>query len=517
MRQPAFLGLDVGSTNIKAAVFDATGGRIAVAHSATPTSRASGGRAEHDADQLWATAASVMGEAARQIPSRYDVAAIGCASMGESVVPVDAAGEPLGPMIAWYDRRTVEQAEWCERIIGRERIYSITGQPVDPQYSATKLLWTKTHQPALYDRARCWLSAADFVVLRLSGVVATDLSLASRTMLFDQRARDWSDEMLEQLGIERALLPQVLPAGTRVGGVTAFAAASTGVRQGTPVVIAGQDRLCGAFAVRQGLPLAVDATGTAETLLLPIRGYPARTLTEAGHMPCFADVVPDQYVYMGRVGFAGAVVDWVQRELFGANVGSLPSIDDTYTAMMAEIALPLRFSGLLCLATFGRSTTPEWDPVSAFGAFFGLTIDTRRAQLLQAVLEGVGYQLRANVEWLERMTSTLLQPIRVEGRTGQNRLWLQLKADITGRSVEAVRVDDTAALGAAFQAAVGAGAFVDHAAAAQGISLAVTVAEPDPARKRIYDSVFERIRPIALELVPSLNANLSALAPANGA
>ncbi len=516
MRRSAFVGFDIGSSLIKAAIFDTAGSQLAMAHAVTPTSRASRGRAEHDANSIWAAVTSAIRQATEQMPAGYEIAGVGCASMGESVVPVDSAGEPIGPMIAWYDRRTVEEAEWCANVIGRERIYSITGQPVDPQYSATKLLWTRRHEPALYDQARTWLSAADFVILRLSGTAATDLSLASRTMLFDQQRRDWSDEMLEQLGIARALLPQVLPAGTKVGEVIRVSADRTGVRQGTPVVLAGQDRLCGAFAVRQGLSLAVDATGTAETLLLPTQDYRVRTLAEAGYMPCFADVVPNQLVFMGRVGLAGAVVDWVRRELFGTAPGGQLSSDDEYAAMMAEIASPLRFSGLLCLATFGRSATPGWDPVSAYGAFFGLTTETRRSQLLQAVLEGVAYQLRANVEWLEKMTSTVLRPVRVEGHAGQNPLWLQLKADVLGRPMEAADADESAALGAAFQAAVGVGVFADHAAASRSISLPITVAEPDQARQHIYNSVFENVRPAALGLVPALNAKLSAIAPANG-
>jgi len=466
----------------------------------TPTTRHSDGRAEHDVDALWSTMARAIASTVADIPD-HRIAAVGLASVGETGVPLDDAGRPVRPAIAWFDSRGQEQADWWTEQVGRDRVGRITGQPIDAHYGVNRLLWLREHEPHHFERTRHWLSLADLVILRLTGEYVTDFTLASRTMVFDQRTLDWSDELLSVAGIDRSIFPIAVASGTRVGVVTEKAAADTGLSVGTPVVTGGHDRLCAAYAARGNELVPVDSTGSAEALVMPIDAYIEGDPSELGYAACYADVVPGRFVISARVGYAGAIIDWYRRLLEAPTGKSEPfSVDDV-------VDWPLIFSGLLCYPSFGRVVAPDWDPALAGGAIIGLDLGNRPSQIVQGLIEGVGYALRANVEWLERIVGHRVSTIRVEGAMVRSRTWMQLKADITGRHVQGVRMEEATALGAALLAGIGAGIYSDHASAAASVRHEVNDWQPTPELSRIYDDVFEdgfRQLPRALGRVASV-------------
>jgi xylulokinase len=495
------VGLDVGTTSIKAVAFEGSGRPLAHARLPTPTTRPQAGRAEHDPTTLWDAVSSTLRTVTRQLAEGWRVGGVAPATVGEAGVPVDAAGKELRPLISWFDGRAAAEARWWRRTLGSERIYALTGQTVDAHYGACKLVWIRAHEPDVYAAMRTWLSMHDWIIHRLTGELVTDVTIASRTMLLDRRSRGWSSEMLETAGLQHGQLPRVVPSGTQVGTVHSEAAAATGLPEGTPVMTGGHDHLCAAFAARSGDRTPVDSTGTVEGVVLPVSDIPAGDPGHAAHVSCYPDVVPGGYVLSAQVGLAGALVEWLRREMFDVDGAD----DDAYRHMTSQIPTPLRFSGVVCYPLFGRGVSPTWDPDSARGAFLGLTTTHHRGHLLQAALEGTCFSLRANIVWLEDLTGRRIEPLRVEGGVVRNRTWLQLKADITGRAVDALHFDHTAALGAAVLAGVGVGVYPDHRKGGAAVSPTVERFEPDSARTAEYSRVFHEV----FEALPS------ALGPTN--
>ncbi|MFQ5857522.1 MAG: L-fuculokinase [Anaerolineae bacterium] len=402
--------------------------------------------------------------------------------------------------------RAVEQSEWWARELGVDKVYELTGMPIDAHFSANKLLWIRKHDPEVLRRARWWLSVADLVNNRLCRAFVTDQSLASRTMLFDQRTRSWSPELLKAAGLDPELFPPPLISGTRVGEITPDAAKLTNLPTGTPVVLGGHDHLCGAYVTRQGQDMAVDSTGTAEVVVLPVSSYFPRRPAEAGYIPCYADVVPGRYVYVAKVGYAGALVEWLRREIFqGSGHEMEEEVVSEYQLLMDRIPSPLEFSGLVCYPTFGRPITPTWEPDAVGGAFLGLTIAHHNGHLLQAVLEGNGYSLRANIEAIERLAGLSIRDLRVVGGATQNTIWMQLKADITGRVVESVRMEEATVLGAAILAGVGVGRYGDHLEAARGVVIESRKWQPDNVRQAVYDRIYCQVYRSLPETLGPLN------------
>lgn len=498
MTAPGLLAIDVGTSSIKVVGFDLAGMPIGERRAETPTNRHPDGRAEHDVGALWGVTAGLVRSLVDSLAG-HRLEAVAVTSVGEAGVPLDADGEPVRPAFAWFDPRGGDEAEWWRREAGAERIYGITGQPLDAFYSVNRLLWLRTHEPEAFRRTRHWLGLGDLIVHRLAGVYATDFSIASRTLCFDQTRLDWSDELLSLAGLDRDLFPLAVRGGTRIGAVGHAASALTGLREGTPVVAGGHDRMCAAFAVRGVEDLPVDSTGSAEAIVLPVRDFAAATRDMPPVISCGADVVPGQYVLSARVGFATALTDWYGRDVAG---GTLPADID------AAVRLPLRFSGLLAYSSFGRVLAPTWDERARSGAILGLTLKHTSADILQALVEAVGYSLRANLDWLATHTGRPIDVVRVEGSLNRSRVWMQLKADITGRRMEAAEIHEATALGAALLAGVGAGIYRDHAAAAGAVRRDVVPWEPSdlaPTYARVYEKAFRLLPDLIAAVAPVLD------------
>jgi xylulokinase len=489
---PALVGIDLGTSSIKVAAFDLGGRLVALHRCDTPTWRGPNGLAEHDPDLLWQTTLSLLKKLHQALGATASVEAIACTSVGEAGMALDHSLKPVRPAIAWFDARAGAQAEFWKEAVGMDAVNRVTGQAIDPHYGANKLLWMRAHEPQAFAATRKWVSLADFIILQLSGAVVTDRSLASRTLLFDQRRLSWSRELLKAADLDPSLMPDVEVAGTRIGALLPAVAEHTGLRAGTPIALAGHDRPCGAFAARGGQHMAIDSTGSAEAIVLPIDNYVERTAEEAGFVACYADVTPDHYIFSARVGYAGALVDWFRREF-----GESAEVAISSESLEAGIRQPLQPSGLLVYPSFGRALAPAWNASTRAGAILGLTLAHGRADIYQALIEGVCFSLRGRLDWLETLSEASIDVVRVEGGVVRSDIWLQLKADITGRAVDAVLMEEPTALGAALLAGVAVGAFPDHHAAARSLSPVIKPYAPDPSRSAhyatLYDSRFRKL------------------------
>ncbi|NNC79268.1 MAG: hypothetical protein HKN94_03855 [Acidimicrobiales bacterium] len=270
----AFIGLDLGTTGVKAVAFDSDDRQLALSTVPTPTHPTTAGGAEYDADELWAAACEVLRAVAEELAaSGHWIESVATASMAEAGVLLDGKGRPVAPIIAWFDKRTEPQLEWWREVVGAERTLAIAATPPRAVFGGAKMLWTREKTPDAWQAGRHWLNMADWAAFRLTGTMATDYSLASRTMLLDLRARQWSDELLDASGLDRSRLAPLIQSGERVGQVTATASAESGLPTGIPVGAGGQDDICAALALGVTEPgMMVDSMGTAEAFVLVIDG-----------------------------------------------------------------------------------------------------------------------------------------------------------------------------------------------------------------------------------------------------
>jgi xylulokinase len=494
------IGLDVGTSSVKAVAVTLDGRLLGRAATPTPTVRANGGRVEHPADALRRAVLEVLRGLMERTGDRCAACAIGVTSMGEAGALVDRLGNVLHPVIGWSDRRTRPQIDWLRARFSDDELYDLVGHALEPCWGFPKLMWLKEHSAALFETAQCWLSVGDLAVLWLSGERLTDYSLASRTMAFDQTARDWAGALLEAVGIPVGLFPPARQSGTRAGTTDRAVESETGVPAGTPVVVGGHDRLCGAYAARAGSDTVVDSVGTAEAVVVSVAAAePAAASAKAAHIPRYCDVVPERMAYSARVGQSGAVVEWLRREVFTAPGQPLAS----YEEMMGELHDPPQFRGVVCYPAFGRSIRASAEDDLMYGAYLGLTDAHTRGDLLQASLEAAGFSLRRNLEALGGTGAGSAGPIRVEGGAAQSAAWMQIRADVIGQDLESIETPHVAALGAALLAGVGAGIYRDHREAAAALRHETRRWQPDIERHHVYDRVYTAVyRDLPASLAP---------------
>lgn len=488
------IGLDVGTTNTKAVAFDPdTGHVVAVASRPTPYVGIGAGEREIDPGQLWEGVAACLREVMGAAPGR--VLALGIASMAEAGIPFDANGTPLYRIIPWYDPRTEPQ---LRRVLAQNDprlLFELTGQAPRQVYTLYKILWLREHEPAVIRSLHRWLSIADFIGWRLTGVAATDFSLASRTMFFSQRSHQWSPELLRLADLQVEQLPRLAPAGTTIGTVTPAMAGVTGLPAGVPVGIGGHDHLCGALAVGAVQPgQVVDSIGTAEGLVVPVADYRSDDLFRRTRICCYAHVVPNQFVIQAGMPMSGGGLAWIAERLFSDQP------DPVVAALAAASQTPAGAGGLLYFPYLGGNGSPIGDENVA-GAFIGLRATQERGHLARAVLEGIAFGIRHAFEVTESVAGNLPAPIRVFGGGSRSPLWLQIRADVLNRSLLAVEVPEAVALGGALLAGVGAGVYPDAAAAANSVDRLTTSYFPDPGRATQYEA---RYHDSYLKLYPAL-------------
>jgi len=340
-----------------------------------------------------------------------------------SLVLLDGAGQVCAPAILWSDQRTAEQCDQILERVGRAELLRHTGNLALPGFTAPKLLWVAKHWPDLYRHAQAMLLPKDFVGFRLTGALATDVSDASGTLLFDVRRRCWSEEMVKALGVNGALLPRAYEAPSVVGFVSLDAAKATGLQQGTPVVAGAGDNAAAAVGVNVVDPgVLMLSIGTSGVLFAPLAAYPNRI---DGRVHVFCHALPDRWHAMAVTLSAGGSLRWL-RDLLGP---LLPvSGDAAYEWLMERAAeAPPGSDGLVFLPYLSGERTPNTDP-EARGVFFGLHLGHRVEHLVRAVLEGVAFSQREGLELL-RTAGAAAELARGAGSGLRSAVWRQILAD----------------------------------------------------------------------------------------
>jgi len=449
----ALVGLDIGTTGVKAVAISPTGEVLARAEEAYPLSLPRPGWAEQDPEDWWR--ASERALAALGV----DAASVGLTGQMHGLVLLDEHDAVLRPAILWNDQRTSAECEEIERVVGLERLLELTGNRALTGFTAPKLLWVRRHEPEVWSRARHVLLPKDYVRLRLTGERAIDAAEASGTLLFDVAARRWSDEVCEALAIPQAWLPPARES-TELGGAGDQQAGAVGVG-----------------AVRPGV-LSV-ALGTSGVVFAPLERYRAEP---AGRVHVFCHALPETWEAMGVMLSAAGSLRWL-RDVAGG--------DYVHLTAEAERWVP-GVEGLLFLPYLQGERTPHADPF-ARGAFVGLALNHDRGALVRAVLEGVAYGLRDSLELL-RGLGVRAETARVSGGGARSDLWLKIVASVLGIPLERTVVEEGAAYGAALLGAVAAGVFADVGEAVAACVRVRETIEPDPAWAVVYEDGYPRYR-----------------------
>jgi xylulokinase len=471
----AAIGLDVGTTAVKALAVDESGTVVARAEAGYPLSTPRPGWAEQDPRDWWrATEQALAALGVR------DVAGIGLSGQMHGLVALDAAGDVIRPAILWNDGRTAAECAEIERRVGLPELIARTGNRALTGFTAPKLLWLRAHEPESYARIARVLLPKDYVRLRLCGEHAIDMADASGTLLLDVARRRWSEQVLDALELDAAWLPRLLES-PEVSGTTP---------DGVPVAAGAGDQAAGALGVgvdRPG-PLSI-ALGTSGVVFAALPSFAA---DERARVHAFCHAVPGGWHAMGVMLSAAGSLQWLRDVVApGAGFGEL---------IEAAAAWEPGVEGLTFLPYLAGERTPHADP-DARGSFTGLSLRHDRGALTRAVLEGVAYGLRDSLD-LVRELGVEPERGRVSGGGARSELWLRIVASVLELPLERPLVEEGAAYGAALLGGVAGGVWPDTAAAVAATVAVRGEVEPEPDWVEAYAEGRERFR----ALYPALRA-----------
>jgi xylulokinase len=479
------LAHDLGTSGNKATVFDTDGRLVARRTAAYDTHYFNGNWAEQNPDDWWRAVCTTTQQLLAEVDPR-DIACVALSGQMMGCTPVDRRGCALRPSILYCDQRAEAQAQRLRQQIDAAAFYAIVGHRISPSYSLEKLMWVRDCEPDVFRQTHQTLCAKDYINLRLTERWATDYSDASGTNAFDLRHFRWSDEVLKLAELDAAMFPQPRPSSDVLGEITSQAAAATGLRAGTPVAVGGGDGSCagvGVGCVRPGK--AYNYLGSSSWIALtvehPIVDPQMRTMN-------WAHCVPGYLHPSGTMQAAGASYQWLKNTICTSEAERAALCGaDVYEIINEAIAQsPPGAGGVLFLPYMLGERTPRWNP-NARGALVGLSLATRREDVLRAVLEGITMNLGIIVSIFRQHVP--IDAITVIGGGAKGAIWRQMMADIYDCRIEKLNyLDEATSMGAAIIGGVAAGLFPNFDVAQRFIRVEETT-EPNPHNQAIYRRV----------------------------
>lgn len=484
------LGLDAGTTSIKAALFQPDGTCLGLGIQEYSLISNSAEEAELEPGVYWESACaairSVLSQA-RVDPSR--VVSLAVSSQGETIIPLDASGNPLYNAIVWLDNRAVKQADALKTILGDE-VYAHTGIPeVIPTWSACKILWLKENEPDVFLKTAKFLLVQDYLIFRLTGNFVTDGSVSCTSLLYDISSHQWWKKVLELIGVSEQQLATVLQPGSTAGYLRPEAANDLGLTSQTRVVCGGMDQSVGAIGAGNiGSGVISETTGAALTVQATIFG---QTFNPNGITPVYEHSIPGKYLFVPVSPTGGMTYKWFKDQFGEKEVEESTRTGADAYELLNQLAaeVPAGCDGLVLLPHLMGSYSPEINP-PARGAFCGFTLHHRRGHFARAILEGVAFLLRKNLEFIES-NGVEIHEIRSTGGGSRSSLWNQIKANICQKPVLLLKNEDTALVGDAILAGVACRIFNN---VQEGVNSMVEVREviSPNSETELYEEAYHR-------------------------
>jgi len=452
------LGIDVGTSSIKATIIDSDAAIIATAGADYELVHAAADHRQINTNSMRAAILNAIA-ALRQKTDLTKVKAVGFSCLCPGLTAFDEQGNVLVDPIIYSDQRSVAEAEQIRQAIDQKELFSMAANlPMPGAMSSTSMLWIKNNLPEVYEKTYCFGHVNTMLGVMFTGNFAIDRSNASYTLLFDTAGTlDWSDYLCEKIGIPRSKLPPLLKSTDVVGYLNNPEIIALGLAEGIPVIIGGGDTACASLAtgvVRDGD--VCDSVGTTDVLTLCVEKPVFR--------PEFINrchVVDGAWIYQGAMSHIGSSLKWCRDTLAPDLAGSNPEADpfDTLTARADSLSVP-GANGVVFLPYMLGERSPVWDPF-ARGVFFGLSLYSTRDDMVRAVLESAGYGFLQLMRMAEEIRDQKIQSFYAVGGGSKSKIWTQIKADITNTTITVLEVNDMAPIGAAMLAGVGAGIFAD--------------------------------------------------------
>jgi xylulokinase len=446
------------------------------------------GWAEQNPEDWWRACSIAVRKtlAASKLRSE-DIACIGFSGQMHGAVMLDERLNVVRPALIWCDVRTEAQCRGITEKIGADRLIQLTCNPALPNFTLTKFLWVREHEPDNWKRVRHVMLPKDYVRMRLSGDRAIDVADASGTLLLDVAHRRWSHDVLEAVELDDRLLPSLYESTDVCGSVSAEGAAATGLKAGTPLVAGAGDQAAGATGMGVVLPGAVSATIGTSGVVFAATDRPA--LDPKGRLHTFCHATPGRWHVMGVTQAAGLSLRWF-RDQFGSGIDDGRDPYERLTDAAKKV--PAGSDGLVWTPYLMGERTPHLD-ANARAAFLGLTASHTRGHLVRAILEGVAFSLRDTFTIFGEM-NVPVNRVRLGGGGARSALWRQIQADVYGHDVECVKAEEGAAYGAAILAGVGAGIWPSVDAACESVVRAKERVAVQPQIAATMNQTYEAFR-----------------------
>ena len=481
MTEPFVIGVDSSTQSTKAIAWDAGGCALGEGRAPVPMRTPAPGRFEQDPEDWWRALLAALAALGREVDLSA-AAGLAVSNQRETLAALDAAGAPVGPATTWLDERAVDEVPRFAAVIGPERIRDLTGKPPDVTATVYRLAWMRRHEPDALDAAALLLDVQGYLVRRLTGALATSWTSADPFGAFDIAAKRWAPEVLGPLGLTPGRFAPAHAPGTRLGAVTAAAAAETGLPEGLPVLAAGGDGQCaglGAGAVRAGT--AYLNLGTA----LITGAWSAEPRT-GPHWRTMISPTGEGYFLEGVLRAGTFLTDWFVR----AFVDPAPT-PATFAALEAQAAaVPLGAGGVTASPYLAGCMNPHWAG-AARAAFTGLGAEHGRGHLYRAILEALTGEVARTVRAM-RGQGVAIERIVAMGGGANAALWRRMIADAAGAPLEVSASLEASSLGAGISAAVGLGWHPGFAAAAAAMTASVPEEAPDLAARQGWDALLAR-------------------------
>lgn len=478
------LGVDVGTTTVKAVLVDETGCTAYSAKSEYETNFPHPGWVEQDPEEWWKGTCNATRQVLQMAGCGGEcVRAVAVSAQAPTMIAVNTEGKAVHPAMIWMDRRCEDICQMLRKEFGEEKMLRITGNGIDPFYVLPKILWFKTHRPDLFERTHLFLQVNGYINYRLTGNFTMDRVHATLVGAYDYQKQKWSREILnaECVQLSEDIFPPIYDNDAVIGAITANAAQQTGLKTGTVVVAGSVDGAAAAVeagVVRTGD--AVEMTGTSSVLLLSMdKPLPTSALTYMRHQ------ISGLHLTLGCMSTTGAAFRWFQRELASKNSDAM-SYERMNRQIMIDAPNP---TGLIFLPYMNGERAPIWD-TNARGTWIGMTLGTQSGQMMRSIMEGSSFATRSNLECARR-AGICVHNMRCTGGHTASDIWMRIKASVLGIPIEIVEAGEGAPWGAALLGGVAIGMYPSEQYMIEHSVVIKRTVEPNPEWVKHYDEQYE--------------------------